>query len=258
MSTARPTDTPSLLARLTGTQAFVLTLTERSALSPTLVGLTLTGLPADLGLAPGQDLMLAVPVEGGDGSFRRRYTVRRHDATTGTVELWIHTAAGGPGTRWALDAPVGSTIEGIGPRGKITLDEMADWHLFVGDLSFLSAAYAMADAIEAPGQALFVIEIDEEGDELLPDLDEGIGVTVCFMSRDGRSVDDASGLLTGLKAIEFPEDLGHAYVGGELSVVAEVRRALEARGLIKEQISPKSYYRAGASNAAHGEPKKDG
>lgn len=257
MSTTRPTDTSSLLARLAGTQAFTLTLSERAQLSPNLVHLTLSGLPTDLKVTPGQDLMLAVPVEGGDGSFRRRYSVRRVDATHRSIDLWIHTAAGGPGTRWATEAPLGSTIEAIGPRGKITLDEMADWHLFVGDLSFASAAFAMAEAIEPPGQALFVLEIDEEGDEVLPDLDEGVGITLCFMARDGRSIDDSSGLLTGLKAIEFPAEEGHAYLGGELSVVADVRRALAARGLTKEQISQKSYYRAGASNAAHGEPKKD-
>jgi NADPH-dependent ferric siderophore reductase len=257
MSTARPTDTASLLARLAGTQAFILTLETRNQLGPSLVSLGLRGLPADLNLVPGQDLMLAVPVEQGDGSFRRRYTVRRQDPTTGAVELWIHTAAGGPGTRWAVDAPIGSTIEAIGPRGKITLDAVADWHLFIGDLSFVSAAYAMAETIEAPGQALFVFEIDEDGDEVLPELDEGIGVTLCLLPRDGRAIDDPSGLLIGLKAIEFPEDVGHVYLGGELSVVAELRRALGARGLTKEQISAKSYYRAGASNAAHGEPKKD-
>jgi NADPH-dependent ferric siderophore reductase len=258
MSTARPTDTTSLLARLPGTQAFSLELVSRSPLGASLVRLVLEGMPADLGLQPGQDLMLAVPLEGGDGSFRRRYSVRRWDPATGAAELWIHTAAGGPGTRWATEAPIGSTIEAIGPRGKITLDPEADWHLFAGDLSFLSAAYAIAEAIEPPGQALFVIEVDEEADEVLPELDEGIGVTACFLTRDGRSVDDAAGLLAGLRAIELPSEVGHAYLGGELSVVAALRRALEERGMARTQISPKSYYRAGASNAAHGEPKKDG
>ena len=257
MSTARPTDTQSLLSRLHGTQAFDLELLERSSLSPSLLRLVLKGIPGDLGLIPGQDLMFAVPLEGGDGSFRRRYSVRRWDVVEGTVEIWIHTAAGGPGTRWATTAPLGSHIEALGPRGKIALDPMADWHLFIGDLSFLSAAYAMAEAIEAPGQALFVIEIDHENDEVLPDLEEGIGITACLLERDGREADDPSGLLTGLKAIEFPEDDGHVYIGGELTVVAELRSALRSRGIGKEAISAKSYYRAGVSNAAHGEPKKD-
>jgi NADPH-dependent ferric siderophore reductase len=257
MSTARPTDTQSLLSRLAGTQAFELELIERAALSPSLLKLVLRGAPADLGLEPGQDLMFAVPLEGGDGSFRRRYSVRRWDVAEGTVELWIHTSAGGPGNRWAAEAPLGSRIEALGPRGKITLAPMADWHLFIGDLSFLAAAYAMAEAIEPPGQALFVVEVDHQDDEVLPELEEDIGITACLLERDGRDADDPSGLLMGLKAIEFPEDEGHVYIGGELTVVAQLRSALQSRGIGKEAISAKSYYRAGVSNAAHGEPKKD-
>ena len=44
----------------------------------------------------------------------------------------------------------------------------------------------MAEAIEPPGQALFIFEIEHEADALTPELDEGIGVTVCFIERGGR------------------------------------------------------------------------
>ena len=255
MSTTRPTDTKSLLARLEGTQAFELTLQERHALSPSLLSLTLTGLPPTLTLKPGQDLMLAVPVVGGDGSFRRRYSIRRWTAQ-GSVELWIDTVAGGPGSQWATTAPIGSTIEALGPRGKVFLDELADWHLFIGDLSFLSAAYAMAEHIDPPGQALFVFEIEEEADAVTPTLDGDIAVTVCFIERGGRDRNDPAGLLAGLAALEFPDDDGHVYIGGELSVVAAVRKTLLERGLSAEAVTAKSYWRLGVANLAHGEPKK--
>ena len=259
MSTTPPTDTSSLLRRLEGAEAFELTLLERCTLSPSLVSLALGGVPAGLEIAPGQDLMLAVPVEGGDGSFRRRYTVRRRQREQGQVELWIDVASEGPGATWASSAPIGSKIEGIGPRGKVVLDEHADWHLFVGDVSFMAAAYAMAEAIEAPGQALFIFEIDHADDAVTPSLGEEIAVTLGFIERGERTFDDPSGLLAGLAALELPEDEGHVYVGGELTVVAALRTALLERGVSRDALDAKSYWRLGVANLAHGEPlKSDG
>ena len=257
MAATRPTDTKSLLDRLAGAAAYDLVLSARSQLSSALVEVTLTGAIEGLSPLPGNDLMLAVPVEGGDGSFRRRYTIRSIDHASSTLSLWVDESAGGPGAAWAKSAPLGSTIEAIGPRGQITLEPMADWHLFIGDLSFLSAAYAMADAIEPPGQAIFLFQVDAQSDLVTPQLDESIGVTLGVIERDGWGPSDPTGLLAGLAALEFPEDVGAAYVGGELRVVAAFRSALVDRGLSAESIHSKPYWREGVSNLAHGEPKKD-
>jgi NADPH-dependent ferric siderophore reductase len=224
-------------------------------LSDALAEVELTGNLHSLRALPGNDLMLAVPVTGGDGSFRRRYTIRR--STESSVSLWIDVTAAGPGATWAHSAPLGSTIEAIGPRGQVTLDPLADWHLFIGDLSFLSAAYAMAEAIEPPGQALFVLQVDDEAHLVTPILDDAVGVTLCVIERTGWGPSDPVGLLAGLGALELPEDEGVAYVGGELSVVAAVRSALLERGFSAEAIRSKPYWRLGVSNLAHGEPKKD-
>ena len=257
MATTRPTDTKSLLARLEGAQAYDLVVAARSALSPALVEVTLRGDIDDLRPLPGNDLMLAVPVEGGDGSFRRRYTIRAIDHASSTLTLWIDETAGGPGAGWATSAPLGTTIEAIGPRGQITLDPLADWHLFIGDLSFLAAAYAMAEAIEPPGQAIFLLQVDHPDHLVTPHLDEGIGVTLGVIEREGWGLADPAGLLAGLAALDLPEDEGVVYVGGELRVVAALRTALVDRGFSAERIRSKPYWRDGVSNLAHGEPKKD-
>jgi hypothetical protein len=251
------TDTPSLLARLDGVAAYTLVLAARRQLSPAVLELVCEGNLSGFTAHAGNDLMLAVPIEGGDGSFRRRYTIRRVLKERNQIEFWIDTTADGPGSRWAKDIPIGSSIEVIGPRGKVTLDELADWHLFIGDLSFLSAAYAMAETIEPPGQALFIFEIDNPEDIVLPTLDDRIGVTFCVVERGGRTFDDAAGLQASLDALDFPADLGHVYVGGELSVVGSLQAALLKRGLAKEQINAKPYWRLGVANMAHGEPKKN-
>lgn len=256
MSAERASDTTNLLARLDGVTAAVLTLVGRRHVSPSLIEVVLAGEVAALAGQPGNDLMLAVPIAGGDGSFRRRYTMRDVAVDEGKITLWIDSTSRGPGSIWAATAPLGSTIEAIGPRGKVVLDELADWHLFIGDTSFLAAAYALASAIEPPGQALFVFEIEDPADEITPALDEGIGVTAVFVERSGRSGNDPAGLLAGLAALELPDDIGAAYVGGELAVVAALRTALTERGFDEDAINAKPYWRLGVANQAHGEPDK--
>src|ERR1044071_2825372 len=62
--------------------------------------------------APGQDLMLAIPVDatsGAGATLTRRYTIRRADPTAGTVDLDLVVHGHGPGSSWATDAPIGST-----------------------------------------------------------------------------------------------------------------------------------------------------
>jgi NADPH-dependent ferric siderophore reductase len=57
--------------------------------------------------------------------------------------------------------------------------------------------------------------------------------------------------------IALPPGRGHAYIGGELRVVAAVRQVLADRGLARDQLSAKAYWRRGVANAAHGEPERD-
>lgn len=203
----------------------------------------------------GNDVMIRVTDANGR-LVRRRYSVRDFDPETGHLTLWVVTAHEGPGSEWARTAAPGDVVDVIGPRGKITLDPNADWHVFIGDTSGFAAFYRLAQSIEAPGRAIFIVEIDDPADALTAPFDEGLGVTGIFVDRDGRERSDPSGLLSGLAAFALPPDEGHAYLFGEFSVVKVVREALLDRGLTPEQISLKSFWRAGRQNADHGEPDK--
>src|SRR6478735_1989583 len=104
--------------------------------------------------APGQDVMLAVPVDG--GTINRRYTIRRADPATGTVDLDLVVHGDAPGARWASDAPLGSSIAAVGPRGKVVPATDADWHLFVCDESGWAATAAMVESLTANERAVIV------------------------------------------------------------------------------------------------------
>ena len=78
-----------------------------------------------------------------------------------------------------------------------------------------------------------------------------------WLHRAGADPASAERLVGALDIIDLPSSgYGHAYLAGELGVVAKMRAALLGRGMTPEQISAKPYWRSGRANAAHGEPER--
>jgi NADPH-dependent ferric siderophore reductase len=249
-------ETSALLRRLGDASLWDLEVTANLAITPSMrrIRCTAPGV-ADLSYLPGQDLMFAVPVPD-NTSFRRRYTIRSIDRPTSTMDIDIVLHGDGPGSAWAAAAQPGARIEAIGPRGKVTVDATADWHLFAGDDSALPASLAMAESLPGPDAAVVVLEVDGEDDQQEASTADGRAIPVHWLHRDGAAPDSSANLVAALQALTFPPCHGHAYLAGELRVVADMRATLIGRGFAPEQISAKPYWRAGVANAAHGEPDR--
>jgi NADPH-dependent ferric siderophore reductase len=247
-------DQAALAARL-GVFALELTVEEGIDLTPSFRRVRLSGPGvATLPALPGHDLMVSVDPD--QASLRRRYTIRRLDAASGTVDLDIALHGGGPGMRWAADAHRGDSVEALGPRGKVTLDPSADWHLFVGEESFCPAALVMAEAVPADQRVLLALEVESEADVL----DHSIGAEVSgpgWLWRGHHDPGHESPLPAAIADLTLPEGVGHAYVGGEFHVVNEVRAKLIEKGMAADQIDAKPYWRLGRGNGSHGEPERD-
>jgi NADPH-dependent ferric siderophore reductase len=254
MTLAPDTSSQDLASRL-GANAVRSEVMSASQLSPSLWALCLRGSAALLAGQPGNDVM--VSLEGDNRPLRRRYSVRSVDDTNDTLTLWMSTGHQGPGATFVQQCSPGEHIDLIGPRGKILLDPMADWHLFVGDTCSLGAFYRMAESIEPPGRAIFIVEVNEPDDAVTNAFPEGLGITGIFVNRDGRAPGDPTGILRGLAAFAFPPDTGHAYLFGEFNCMNVARLTLLDRGLSAEEISLKAFWRAGTANQDHGEPPKD-
>jgi NADPH-dependent ferric siderophore reductase len=253
--TYTPQPSTAELAHRLGASAHACEVVAVTPLSPAVREVVLRGNARDLAGVPGNDVM--VRVEGADERFtRRRYSVRALDDDADTLSLWVTCGHEGAGSHWARTVIPGDHVDVIGPRGKITLDPLADWHLFVGDTSGLAAFYRLAESIEVPGRAIFLVEVDDPADAITQPFAEGLGVTGVFVERAGRAANDPTGLLRALAAVELPADLGHAYLFGEFSVMRTLRAAITDRGLDESQVSLKAYWRAGRQNADHGEPDK--
>ena len=217
--------------------------------------LTAPGIEA-LRWQPGQDLMFRVPGRGGD-VVNRRYTIRRHEPDRPAVTIDVSLHGRGPGTDWVKAATIGTRLQAIGPRGKITLEPGSDWHLFVGDETGLPGALAMIEALPKDSTAIACFEVDTPADEQQP-IGEVLGSPeLRWVHRLGNSAPgDASPLLDAVSRTGLPEGEGHAYLAAEAGVVRALREALLERGLRPDQISAKAYWRRGLPNAEHGEPTR--
>src|SRR6266567_296706 len=224
ISTAALDDPFAVLAGpLAGTSRLSLAVTEAAQLTPHMRRLRLTAPQlASFRYAPGQDVMLLVD---------------------------------GPGERWVRAARPGDKIEGIGPRGKITTADGADWHLFVGDESALPAIFRMAEALPCGTPARVLLEIPGPEDE--QDLRAVASTHVSWLHRGGGPAGQPDALAEVAGQLPLPAGLGHAYLLGEARVVARLREVLAGRGIRPDQISPKAYWGRGRANASHGEPAGD-
>ncbi|HVA41987.1 MAG TPA: siderophore-interacting protein [Acidimicrobiales bacterium] len=200
---------------------------------------------------PGQDVMLAVAP-----TSRRRYSVRAYDASGPWIDLDFVLHGDGPAVTWATSVQPGDSIGVIGPRGKVMVDPEAEWHLFIGDDTFVPASFMMAGSLPADRRAIVIMEVDGDADhqvlETAADLDGPH-----WVHRSGGPQGEAGLLVAALEGLDLPPGPGHAYLAGELRVVSAMRSVLLGKGMEAGAISPKPYWRLGVANQDHGEPQRD-
>jgi NADPH-dependent ferric siderophore reductase len=203
--------------------------------------------------APGQDLMLKLA--GDDGRpVSRRYSIRRFDQRAQTIELNVVLHGDGPAARWAQTVRPGDRLaEVVAPRGKITTDAAASWHLFAGDETAAPAMFNMVESLPASATAELIFEVGGPEDELVP---EPLAASrLRWLHRGADQPGEGRRLLPALAEVRLPEGPVHAYLAGEGRTVLALRDLLVGRGLAREQISVKAYWRADRPNLDRGEPQ---
>jgi NADPH-dependent ferric siderophore reductase len=224
-------------------------------LTPSMRRVTLTADGLDtIEFNAGQDLMFTLPFDA-TSSVRRRYTIRAVDRAHSTIAVDIATHSGGPGARWITAARPGDRVDAVGPRGQVFVQPAADAHLFVGDDSFLPAAFAMAESLPSDAVARLVLEVDGPDDE--QQLTTAATTTVDWIHRAGHAAGDTELLPAAVRALPELTPAAHAYLGGELRAINAARAVLLECGFTTDRISSKPYWRSGRANAPHGEPERD-
>ncbi|MBM2620586.1 siderophore-interacting protein [Actinoplanes sp. LDG1-06] len=186
---------------------------------------------------PGAHLVVQVPQ-------RRVYSLWRHDpgAASVTLRIALHDA-GGPGCTWAREVAVGDRVTVEPPRSKITLDETASHHLFIGDETGAVPLLAMRAALghEAPTYGVF--ETTDAANEV-PDF--GAFTPLPWVHRGGASAVASRVLLRAVQELTLPARPGVAYVAGESDTCRLVQRHLvEQRGWPRRAVLLQPQWAAG-------------
>lgn len=235
--------TPEMIAARRGRE-WSLRVIGTSQVTPRMRRVQLTGEALDEFMPrPGQELVLNLPQEGSEPA-RRHYTIRRYDPKTRSIDIDVvlHGHAT-PGARWALAAQPGDKLLVNGPRGRMTIAQDADWHLFTGDETALPAIFAMAEALPASAKAFIFLEIGNEDDK--QPLQSAAAITLRWLSRGGAAPGPSTITLDALWGFSLPPGKGFAYILGETSNVRAQRHSLLERGMSREQIYAEGYWRPG-------------
>ncbi|HEY2658363.1 MAG TPA: siderophore-interacting protein [Caulobacteraceae bacterium] len=197
---------------------------------------------AELDWVPGQDLVLELPVGGGEVA-QRYYTIRRFDPAELRLDMDFVLHGHGASARWLEALRPGDRIDALGPRGRTRLAGDVESHLFLGDETCIPAIFAMAETVPRGASATALIEVEDETD--MQPLDTPANVTVEWHYRRGAAPADSSLVLDRLQALSPDPYSTHAYVIGETSQVRSLRHDLLARGFDKARITAEGYWRPG-------------
>jgi NADPH-dependent ferric siderophore reductase len=220
----------------------------------TLAGDELAGFPGD---GPDRRIKMFFPVPGQErpavprastggpvwpaGEARpaiRTYTVRRHDAAAGELDVdFVLHEGHGPAAAWARDARPGAWVGVSEPGGRYEPDPTADFHVVIGDETALPAVATVLDALPPGVPVLALLEVADAAEE------QDLPGAPNWVHRDGRPAGEP--LVAAVRAARFPPGRGQAWVAGEsAAVVEQVAAQLLHRGLDRRAVYATGYWRA--------------
>lgn len=204
-------------------------------LGPSFLSITLGGESLADFVSLGFDDHVKIMFDGPDGQVRRDYTPRRHDreARRLTIEFALH--GDGAASDWARAARVGDPLTVGGPRGSMVIPLDLDWQLLAGDATALPAVARRLEELPAGAhvEVLVLAGADEQRT-----LDTHAAAQV-------RWFDNADAWLETLRALALPAGTGFAWAGGEAALMAQVRQALQDKGLARQATRVSAYWKRG-------------
>lgn len=215
-----------------------LTIARIEPLGAGFVAITFTGeaLADFTSLSFDDHVKLMFPDDDG-AQVRRDYTPRRfsREARELTIEFALH--GDGKASNWARRAVVGQQALVGGPRGSMILPPALDWHLLAGDATALPAIARRLEELPGGSRAIVFVQAAPE------DRRAFAGAA----SVDLRWFDSADELVDALRALPLPDGQGVAWGGGEASLMARVRQALNEKGVPREATRVSAYWKRGVA-----------
>ncbi len=181
----------------------------------------------------------------------RSYTIREHRPETAELDIdfALHGTGGGPASRWASGADVGSPVVFLGPvvadNGGVDFRPPADtdWVLLTADETALPAVEAILSWLPARMSARVWIEVANPDD--VRGLPTRARAEITWLVRETSSQTGAT--LAALRRAELPSGTPYAWIAGESAEVRALRRHLvNERGFARDTVVFTGYWRRGA------------
>jgi NADPH-dependent ferric siderophore reductase len=176
----------------------------------------------------------------------RTYTPRLHDPATRelTVDFVVHGE--GPASEWAERAAPGDRLLVAGPGGRFQLGLHPARYVVAGDESALPAVGTLLEALPEGAEAEVLAEVVDDGDHV--DLAAPAArLSVTWLHR-GQGGLPGSVLDQALGRLELSGE-DRVWVACEAQAVRRIRRRLlEERGLSRDAILTRGYWRLGEAN----------
>jgi NADPH-dependent ferric siderophore reductase len=200
---------------------------------------------------PNRDGRLVLPTPGPDGldypaghepSPMRDYTPRHHDAGRGelTIDFVLH--GDGPASTWAAQAAPGQRLGAGGPRGSFVIADDFDHYVLAGDETALPAIGRWLQEMP-PGMRATVLAEIPGADDRQP-LPTRAGVEIVWLERDGTPADRSGRLELALQGLPAPVGDTFYWIAAESGRTRAMRLWLDQRGIPKDWIKAKGYWKA--------------
>lgn len=217
---------------------------------PGLAGFTTTGVGDEFVRVrfPGPSGELMLPTRDASGTWHEPpgsdahiepYTIRRHDAATGEVDIDLVVHGHGRAGTWGAHARAGDRVAFGQPRGLYEPPADAELQVFVTDATGIPALARLASQL-APGvRAVAAVEIAEASHRQDLGTDR---VQVEWIVGRGNGV-GPSAITEALRAMPITDDC-YVWVAGEAGELRDARRYLRhERGLAPAQYAVIGYWR---------------
>ena len=176
--------------------------------------------------------------EGVDGHVEP-YTIRRHDAATGEVDIDLVVHGHGRAGAWASGALPGDRVAFGDPRGLYQPPSGAIEQVFVTDATGLPALARLSEQLPAGVRAVAAVEVAEESHRM--PIGDG-SLSVRWIVGRGNGV-GPSAITEALRALPISDDC-YVWVAGEAGELRSARRYLRhERGLSADRYAVIGYWR---------------
>lgn len=197
---------------------------------------------------PGPSGTLMLPVLDAEGMWREPegcdahiepYTIRRHCAETGEVDIDLVVHGHGRAANWAVHARPGDRVAFGNPRGLYEPPQNASSLIFVTDETGIPALARLAEQLQPGVHAVAAVEIADASHQQ-PIGDGSMHVEWIVGRGNGRG---PSAMTEALRAMPITDDC-YVWIAGEAGELRDARRYLRhERGLSPKQYAVIGYWR---------------